>query len=57
MKRLSCIEGLRVALARVKTYWADMKASVVASRDLDEGQVPARHYFEEVLLDARFIEA
>ena len=49
MERSACIEGAQMALARVKTYWADMKASVVASRDSDEGRVPARHYFEEVL--------
>ena len=24
MKRSACIEGARMALARVKTYWADM---------------------------------
>ena len=36
MKRSSCIEGAQMALAHVKTYWADMKASVVASRDSDE---------------------
>ena len=56
MKRLACIEGAQMALARVKTYWADMKASVVASRDLDECRVSARHYFEEVLPGARLIE-
>ena len=42
--------------SRVKTYWADMKASVVASRDSDESRVPAKHYFEEVLQGARLIE-
>ena len=36
MKRSACIEGAQMALARVKTYWADMEASVVASRDSDE---------------------
>ena len=57
MKRSACIEGAQMALARVKTYWADMKASVVASRDLDESRVPAKHYFEEVLHGARLIES
>ena len=33
VKRSACIEGARMALARVKTYWADMKASIVASQD------------------------
>ena len=46
-----------MALARVKTYWADMKASIVASRDSDESRVPAKHYFEEVLPGARIIES
>ena len=46
-----------MALARVKTYWADMKASVVASRDSDESRVPATHNFEEVLHGARLIES
>ena len=45
-----------MSLAHVKTYWAEMKASVVASQDSDEGRVPARHYFEEVLSGARLIE-
>ena len=57
MKRSACIEGAQMALARVKTYWADMKASVVASRDSDESRVLANHYFEEVLPCAHLIEA
>ena len=57
MKRSACIEGAQMALARVKTYWADMKASVVASRDSNESRVPAKHYFEDVLQGARLIEA
>ena len=55
-KRSACIEGSWMALAHVKTYWADMKASVVASRDSDESRVPAKHYFEEVLPGTRLIE-
>ena len=46
-----------MALARVKTYWADMKASIVASQDSDESRVRAKHYFEEVLPGARIIES
>ena len=46
-----------MTLARGKTYWTDMKASVVASRDSDESRVPAKHFFEEVLPGARLIEA
>jgi len=45
-----------MALARVKSYWADMKACVVASQDSDESRVPAEHYFPEVLQGARLIE-
>ena len=31
VKRLACIEGSRMALARVKTYWAEMDATTVAA--------------------------
>ena len=51
VKRSACIEGARMALARVKTYWAKMDATAIASRG------PAEHYFEEVLEGARLIEA
>ena len=57
VKRSPCIEGAQMALACVKTYSADMKASVVASRDSDKSRVPAKHYFEEVLQGARLIES
>ena len=57
MKRSACIEGAQMALACVKTYWANMQASVVASQDSGEGQVSAEHYLEEVLPGARLIEA
>ena len=33
MKRLACIEGARMALARVKSYWTDMEATIVATQD------------------------
>ena len=56
MKRSTCIEGTQMALAHVKTYWVEMKASAVASQDSDESQVPAEHYFQEVLQGARLIE-
>ena len=45
-----------MALARVKTYWAAMKASAVVSQDSDESRVPAEHYFKEVLQGARLVE-
>ena len=56
MKRSACIEGARMALARVKTYWAEMKATDVASQDSDRSRVSTEHYFEEVLEGARLIE-
>ena len=57
MKRSACIEGARMALARVKTYWAEMNATDVASRGSDESRLPTEHYFEEVLQGARLIES
>ncbi|VAI31149.1 unnamed protein product [Triticum turgidum subsp. durum] len=56
VKRSACIEGARMALARVKTYWAEMESTVVASRDSDKSRVPSEHYFQEVLEGARIIE-
>ena len=56
MKRSACIEGARMALARVKTYWAEMEVTAVASPDSDGSRVPAEHYFQEVLQGARLIE-
>ena len=35
MKRSACIEGAWMALACVKTYWAEMEATAVASPDSD----------------------
>ena len=32
MKQSACIEGARMALARVKTYWAGMEATAIATR-------------------------
>ena len=46
-----------MALARVRTYWAEMEAIAIATRNPAVGQVPAEHYFEEVLEGARLIEA
>ena len=45
VKRSACIEGARMALARVKTYWARMEATTIATRSAADGQVPAEHYF------------
>ena len=56
MRRSACIEGARMALARVKTYWAEIKATDVASQDSDRSRVPVEHYFQEVLQGAHLIE-
>ena len=32
MKRSACIEGSRMALARVNAYWAEMDATTVAAQ-------------------------
>ena len=56
VKRSTCIEGARMALARVKTYWAEMEATIIATQGLAVGRVAAEHYFEEVLEGARVIE-
>ena len=57
MKRSACIEGAWMALARVKTYWAEMEATDVAAQGLAIGRVAAEHYFEEVLEGACSIES
>ena len=46
-----------MALARVKTYWAEMDTIAVATRGPPGGQDSPEHYFEEVLEGARLIEA
>ena len=57
VKRSACIEGSWMALARVKTYWAEMDATTVAAQGSAIGRVAAEHYFEEVLEGARLIDA
>ena len=57
MKRSACIEGSRMALSRVKAYWAKMDATTVAAQGSAIGRVAAKHYFEEVLEGARLIES
>ena len=46
-----------MALARVKTYWAEMDATAIPTHGPAIGQVSSEHYFEEVLEGARLIEA
>ena len=57
MKRSTCIEGARMALAHVKTHWTEMDATAVATKGSDESRLPAEHYFGEVLRGARVIES
>ena len=56
MRRSACIEGARMALARVKSFWTDMEASIMATQDPEGGQYPAEHYLAQVTEVARLIE-
>ena len=58
VKRSACIEGARMAFARVKTFWGKMKAIDVAARSPPKGmdRCEPEHYFEDVLEAARLIE-
>ena len=49
MKRSVCIEGSQMALARVKTYWAEMDATTVAAQGSAIGRVAAKHYLKKFL--------
>ena len=57
MKRSACIEGARMALARVKTHWTEMDATAVATQGTDESRLPVEHYFGEVMRGNRVIES
>ncbi|KAM3191209.1 hypothetical protein ACQJBY_068875 [Aegilops geniculata] len=58
VRRSVCIEGARMAFARVKTYWGNMKAIDVAAKSPPQGKDhhAPEHYFEDVLEAARLIE-
>ena len=58
VKRSACIEGARMAFARVKTFWGKMKAIDVAAKSPPKGKdrLEPEHYFEDVLEAARLIE-
>ena len=58
VKRSVCIEGARMAFARVKMYWAKMKATDVATKGPPGGKDhrTPEHYLEDVLEGARLIE-
>ena len=58
VKRSACIEGARMAFARVKMYCAKMKATDVAAKGPPGGKDHRmlEHYLEDVLEGARLIE-
>ena len=58
VKRSVCIEGTRVAFARVKTFWGKMKAIDVPAKSPPKGKdhYEPENYFEDVLEVARLIE-
>ena len=58
VKRSACIEGARMAFARVKTFWGRMKAIDVAAKSPPKGKdhYEPEHYFKDVLEAARLIE-
>ena len=39
MKRSACKEGARMALARVKAYWTDMEATIIATQNPAEARI------------------
>ena len=57
MKRSACLEGARMAIARVKAYWTDMEATIIATQNPAGRQDPAEHYLEQVTEGAHLIEA
>ena len=57
MKRSACIEGARMAHARVKAYRIDMEATVVATQNPAGCQDPAEHILEQVAEGGRLIKA
>ena len=58
LKRSACIEGARMAFARVKVQWAKMKATEIVTAGPPEGKDHWRpeKYFGEVLEGARIVE-
>ncbi|XBI54435.1 hypothetical protein VPH35_036465 [Triticum aestivum] len=59
VKLSSCIEGARLAFARVKMHWAKMKAAIVAVEGPPGGKDhrTLERYFEDILEGARLIES
>ena len=46
-----------MALARVKAYWTDMEATIIATQNPAGGQDPTVHYLEQIVEGAHLIEA
>ena len=57
MRRSVCIQGARMALARIKAYWTDMEATIIANQDAAGGRYPAEQYLAQLTEGARLIEA
>ena len=57
VKRSVCIEGARVAFARVKTHWAKLDAKKLMTEGLPEGKEHRRPelYFDGVLEGSRLV--
>ena len=57
VKRSVCIEGARMAFARVKVWWAKMDAVKLATGGPPEGKEPRtpERYFEDVLEGSRIV--
>ena len=58
VRQSACIEGARMAFARIKTYCGKMKAIHVAAKSPPKGKDhhAPEHYFEDVLEAACLIE-
>ena len=57
VKRSVCIEGARMAFARVKTHWAKLDAKKLMTEGPPEGKEHRRpeHYFDGVLEGSRLV--
>ena len=57
IKRSVCIEGARMAFARVKTHWAKMDAKKLMTEGPPEGKEHRRPelYFDDVLEGSRLV--
>ena len=59
VKRTTCIEGARMAFARIKVWWAKMNAVKLATKGLPEGKEhrTPELYFGNVLEGSRIVAA